>query len=160
MLLGVHHTAIATCDIERLADFYCDVLGMTRLVETAWSDSPETDAIVGLPGSAARVMLLGIGNQCLEMFEYSTPQARPGDPDRPVCDAGFTHLCLAVDDIDAEYERLRTAGMRFHAPPTRPVGDTALRVAYGRDPDGNVIELLEVIGDTPFDYVAAPTRWR
>jgi len=31
--------------------------------------------------------------------------------------------------------------MRFHCPP-QDVGD--LRATYGRDPDGNVVELLEV----------------
>jgi hypothetical protein len=60
---------------------------------------------------------------------------------RPVCDHGITHLCLNVTDIDKEYERLNAAGMRFHCPPQH-MG--ALKATYGRDPDGNVVELLEV----------------
>jgi catechol 2,3-dioxygenase-like lactoylglutathione lyase family enzyme len=60
---------------------------------------------------------------------------------RPVCDHGITHICLDVVDIDTEYERLRAAGMTFHCPPQ---GVGALRATYGRDPDGNVVELLEV----------------
>ena len=39
-----------------------------------------------------------------------------------------------------EYQRLRDAGMRFHSPPL-DAGPT--RCCYGRDPDGNVVELLE-----------------
>ena len=42
--------------------------------------------------------------------------------------------------IDGEYQRLRDAGMRFHSPPL-DAGPT--RCCYGRDPDGNVVELLE-----------------
>ena len=46
-----------------------------------------------------------------------------------------------VTDIAAEYARLKAAGMVFHCPPQTRSG---LRVTYGRDPDGNVVELLEV----------------
>jgi predicted enzyme related to lactoylglutathione lyase len=62
-------------------------------------------------------------------------------------------LCLEVTDIDAEYTRLCAAGMLFHCPPQR-VGDS-LRVTYGRDPDGNVIELLEASPDSGLAIVSA-----
>ena len=51
------------------------------------------------------------------------------------------HFCLQMTDIDAEHARLKAAGMVFHCLPQARSG---LRVTYGRDPDGNVIELLEV----------------
>ena len=60
---------------------------------------------------------------------------------RPVCDHGITHICLDVADIDAEYERLKSAGMMFRCPPQ---GMGGLRATDGRDPDGNVVELLEL----------------
>ena len=62
-----------------------------------------------------------------------------------MCDHGITHLCLDVSDIDAEYARLKGAGMRFHCPP-QDLG--AARATYGRDPDGNVVELQEVMEPT------------
>ncbi len=48
-----------------------------------------------------------------------------------------------MTDLDAEYERLKAAGMRFHCPP-QAIG-IDVRTTYGRDPDGNVIELQEVL---------------
>ncbi|HJP36347.1 MAG TPA: VOC family protein, partial [Gammaproteobacteria bacterium] len=72
---------------------------------------------------------------------------------RPVCDHGITHLCLQVSDIDAEYERLKAAGMVFHCPP-QAVGD-AIHATYGRDPDGNVVELLEISGASDMSIIAA-----
>jgi catechol 2,3-dioxygenase-like lactoylglutathione lyase family enzyme len=159
MILGVHHTAIATHDIERLYEFYSSLFGMTKLVDDGWSDAEALDQIVGLPNSAARFMLLNAGNQCLELFQFSSPEPGEGSPNRPVCDPGFTHICFAVKNIDAEYERLSNAGMRFHAPPMI-AGDRPLRATYGRDPDGNVIELLEIVGEIPFDYAPTTPRWR
>jgi hypothetical protein len=36
---------------------------------------------------------------------------------RVVCDHGFTHACVDAIDIDAEYERLKAAGMTFRCSP-------------------------------------------
>ena len=57
-------------------------------------------------------------------------------------DHGITHICLDVTDIDEEYERLKAAGMLFHCPP-QDVGD-GVRCTYGCDPDGNIVEIVEV----------------
>jgi len=159
MILGMHHTAIATADIDKLSKFYCDVIGLRKIAEDGWANVPELDSIVGLKNSAARFMLLSAGNQLVELFEFSSPAGRPGDPNRPVNDQGFTHICFVVDDIDAEYERLVAAGMPFFAPPVK-AGDRPLRATYGRDPDGNVVELLQIVGDTPFNYLPTTPRWR
>jgi catechol 2,3-dioxygenase-like lactoylglutathione lyase family enzyme len=59
-----------------------------------------------------------------------------------VCDHGITHIALDVRDIHAEYERLSAAGMRFHCPPLDMGG---IKATYGRDPDGNVVELQEIL---------------
>jgi catechol 2,3-dioxygenase-like lactoylglutathione lyase family enzyme len=142
MILGIHHTAISTSDIERSLQFYRDLLGFKEVFSSKWDIGTEvTDKIVGLKDSSARVVMLRAGNACVELFQYVTPEPKLGDMNRPVCDHGITHLCLQVADIDAEYTRLKAAGMRFHCPP-QDIG--GLRATYGRDPDGNVVELLEV----------------
>ena len=95
----------------------------------------------------------------IEMFEFSSPPGKAADCNRPVCDEGYTHFCLDVTDIDVEYHRLADAGMRFNAPPAppaRPVRRGSVRSAYGRDPDGNVIELLERLHpDSPLNLSLA-----
>lgn len=148
MIRAIHHVAISTPDLDRLIAFYRDVIGMDLVKVTGWErGSDEVDTIVGLPGSSARVAKLKLGNAYLELFQYLTPEGESQDPDRPVNNHGYTHFCLDVVDIDAEYERLSTAGMRFHCPPPPATkqGPGAQRATYGRDPDGNVIELQELI---------------
>jgi len=151
MIRGIHHVAIATGDIDRLVAFYRDIIGMTVMRESQWAaGSDRIDAIVGLKGSSARTVTLGVGNAYLELFEYATPAGAPQDPNRPVADHGYTHFCLDVVGIDAEYERLVAAGMRFHCAPPQAstIGRGGLRSTYGRDPDGNVVELQEIMDDT------------
>lgn len=155
MINGLHHTAIATHDIERLVAFYCDVVGFELVTRGGWDAGHlDIDAMVGLAASSARVVMLQAGNSFLELFEYQTPRGEPPVSDRPVNACGFTHIGLNVSDIDAEYDRLGKAGVRFHHVPIDLGG---LRAAYARDPDGNVFELVEVMSrEHPFRLAAAP----
>ena len=142
MIRGIHHTAISTPDLERSLRFYRDLLGFEEIFSSGWKRGAETaDKITGLHDSSAQVVMLKAGNAFIEIFQYSSPLASQGDPNRPACDHGITHLCLDVNDIQAEYERLKASGMAFHCPPQGMGGVIA---TYGRDPDGNIVELLEV----------------
>lgn len=144
MIRGVHHTAISTSNLERALGFYRDLLGFRVVFEFAWPAGTEVaDRITGLQRSSARAVMLRAGNAFVELFQYESPTPKPGDPCRPVADHGLTHICLDVVDLDAEYQRLREAGMTFHCPPQEIGMD--VRTTYGRDPDGNVIELQEIL---------------
>jgi len=107
MIKGIHHTAISTGGIERALRFYKDLLGFEELFAFEWKvGSKSVDQIVGLKDSSSKVVMLKAGNACVDLFQYATPEPKPGEPNRPVCDHGITHLCLQVEDIDGEYERL------------------------------------------------------
>jgi catechol 2,3-dioxygenase-like lactoylglutathione lyase family enzyme len=144
MIRGIHHTAISTGNLDRALAFYRDLLGFPVISEFTWPAGTEpADRITGLKNSAARAAMLRAGNAIIELFQYESPTPRSGDPRRPVCDHGITHICLDVQDLDGEYERLKAAGMTFHCPP-QDLG-MGIKTTYGRDPDGNVIELQEVL---------------
>lgn len=149
MILGFHHAAIATTNLARMLDFYRTMLGFELITEQSWmAGSERHDILTGLSGSSARYAVLRLGHAYLELFEYLSPVPVPNDPDRPVSDAGLTHIAVAVDDIDAEFARMSEAGVRFHCPPG-PKGP--YRATYGRDPEGNVFELIEISDPThPF----------
>ena len=143
MIRGLHHVAIATNDVERMLAFYRDLLGLEVGVDYTWPDGTGgADQITALPHSSARHIMLRNGNAYFEIFQYFSPQPAQGDPARRVCDPGITHLCFDVVDLDGEYERLSNAGMTFHCPPQDVA--PSVRTTYGRDPDGNVVELQEV----------------
>ena len=141
-IIGFHHAAISTPNLERLVAFYRDVFGFETVFEFEWAGVDAFDRMLAVKGTAARVAMLRTGNSFLEFFEFSSPTPKPQDPERPVIDHGFTHICVAVDDAVAECARLESLGVRLHCPVIKsglPVAGT-----YGRDPDGNVFEILEV----------------
>lgn len=148
MIRGIHHVALSTPDLDRLIAFYVDGLGFEVVMEAQIAQRPIVDQMIGLDGVEFRQAMLKAGNCYVEVFEYTSPTPVPKDPNHPASNHGYTHFCLDVVDIDAEYERLSAAGMTFHRPPPtldEIGGSGALRAIYGRDPDGNIIELQEVL---------------
>lgn len=141
MIIGFHHAAISTPNLKRCVEFYTGVIGC----EVAWTfewdaGSADADAMTGLTNSAASAAMLKLGETHLEIFEYSSPAPTHRRELRPVNEHGITHVCLLVTDLQSEYERMSAAGMRFHSP---PLEQDSGYVIYGRDPDGNVVELIE-----------------
>ena len=153
MIRGIHHVALNTANLERLVAFYRDVLGFTEVVRSGWADNALIDEIVGVQGSTAKQVILRAGNCHLEIFQYDRPAAREGGPLR-ACDRGYTHFCLDVTDIQQEYERLTRAGMKFHR---APVDFGEIKATYGRDPDGNIIELQETTDEQAFSMARLGT---
>ena len=152
MIRGLHHTSITTGDRDRLVAFYRDLLGFEVVSQSEWAGgNAVADAIFDLKDSAVKMAMLRTSNAYLEIFEFANPQGRAADPARPVCDQGVTHLCLCVTDIQGEYQRLSAAGMRFHCPPQGAGGVGG--ATYGRDPDGNIIELIEPDPSSVFAYL-------
>ncbi len=148
---GLHHVALSTHDIERLCGFYVDVMGFEVVSRGGWEGSPRHDLIVGLAGSATRTAMLRAGNLYLEIFQYSAPPPRDLGPSQPN-DVGYTHMCLDVTDIVAEHARLSAGGMTFNGPP-QFMREGAIATVYGRDPDGNIVEIQEVMGEAiPFKF--------
>ncbi len=141
MIHGIDHTALSVPDMDKALDFYSGVLGFEVLMNFAWpSGAKPLDDLVGLPDSASKVAMLKLGDAKLEIFQYQNPEGKAQDADRPVCDHGIIHLCLAVSDIRDEYTRLEAAGVRFNSEPIDMGKETCV---YGRDPFGNVLELIE-----------------
>lgn len=149
VILGLHHASITTGNLDRLRAFYCDQFGFEAVMETAWNGGNRTaDKIFGLTDTAVRMVMLRTANAFLELFEFAHPQSPARGPERPVHYQGITHICIAVTDLDAEYVRLVAAGMLFNSAPQDVPG--LCRAVYGRDPDGNLIELIEPDPAGPF----------
>ena len=139
MILGLHHAAIAVPSIEQALTFYCDLLGFEVAMQ---ADLPAgidvmADAL-GIGDSEFKVRMIKKGNSCIELFEFG--QSLPGEEARPPNKIGITHIALVSDAIEEDYQQLADNGVSFNS---ALFGGAPGRFAYGRDPFGNVIELLE-----------------
>jgi len=138
MIQGVHHPALSVPDMEEALSFYCGLLGF-EVVMNADLPAGLMERPFGLDRAACKVRMIAKGGTCIELFEFEDAPA--GDPGRPVNQHGIAHIALASDDVPADHARLAAAGVVFNTPPQ---GESPQQWCYGRDPFGNVIELLEV----------------
>ena len=145
-LEGIHRFAISAADTERSVALYRDVLSFEDLYESGWeAGSPIADRLMGLIDCAGKSTGLRLGN--IDIFEFLSPTPKPIDPNRKVVDHGANHIAFHVVDILALCERLEAKGMFFHGPPVSM--GKGIDVVYGKDPDGNVIEFMELGDDHP-----------
>lgn len=145
--------AVHVRDLDRMVAFYRDAFGFEVVGEPfGWEKDAFIDKIVDVPNSAARGAMLRAGTCYLEMFQYSAPTGtdRPLDPQ----DKGYTHFCVDATDIEAEFTRLRGLGMTFNQDGPIDVGH--VKTIYGRDPEGNLIEIQQTAPNCDFPLSALP----
>lgn len=137
------HVGFSVMDIDRSVDWYTFLLEAPPTVRKEW-DVEYVSRVVGYPGVALSVALWQLpGETVLELLQYKHP--KPGRVDMETYNAGSAHLCLIVDDLAAEFERLRGhAQFRHPTPVDVPAGHYAGgKSCYLRDPDGISIELVQ-----------------
>ena len=133
-----HHFAVTVSDLDRAVTFYRDVLHLDVL--TRFSVGGEAFATgVGIEGASADFAHMDAGDARVELVEY-TPEGDAVD-ESDLNQPGGTHLGLEVDDLDAVYESL-PEDVEPLAPPQKTESGT--RVMFVRDPDGTLVELLEL----------------
>jgi catechol 2,3-dioxygenase-like lactoylglutathione lyase family enzyme len=108
-------------DVRAAVDFYTTHLGFTVALDAA-------PAFADVRRGPLRLLLSGPAS--------SGARATPDD----AATAGRNRIHLIVDDLDAEIDRLRTAGVAFRSDPVSGPGGRQILVA---DPSGNLVELFQ-----------------
>lgn len=155
MILGMHHAAIRVTDVERSTRFYRDTLGLELIGEYDIYE-PKLAAMLGVKETPRLLVKFfqtrGDGPRTvIEMLYYISP-AETALPKSALHQKfandyiGCCHICLAVADIENTYQELRAKGVAFNQPPTEfeLQGVGKIRMTYFRDPDGILLELLEM----------------
>lgn len=136
---GLHHVGVSVRNMDASIHFYCDLLGW-KLLRRCGFGSSEMDRITNLRGARGEVAMIQMGRGCLELFQFTEPGAKGNPSSRQVSDHGISHFSVSVRNLREVFKRLVSCGVEFHCEPQQ-FGDTL--ATYLRDPDGNVVELLE-----------------
>ena len=140
MITGIGHVAFRVTDLGRALNFYCDILGFREAFRLDREGEP----------SPWIVYLQIAPGHFIELFPGSDkvgPQ-----PDR---DAGYNHYCLVVDYIGATVRQLKARGYQSDSEPTKGLDNNYQYWII--DPDGNRIELMQIMAESP--HAAADARW-
>jgi catechol 2,3-dioxygenase-like lactoylglutathione lyase family enzyme len=163
VLTGVWHYSFHVRDLDVSIGFYAGLLGMD-LVHRQEQANAYTSRLVGYPDARLLVAQLRlpaaptgtVSSHTLELVEYVVPRPAPVPLERAL--PGTGHLAFAVDDIAAEHDRLRAAGVRFVSPPNAITAgvNTGGWACYFVDPDGITLELVQ----PPASSTTSPTEER
>lgn len=124
--------------------FYQNLLGL----QVWWDqieDGPVVEAITGVPGVRLHtVKLKAPEGGSVELLQYlNTPSPVP--PQTTSNTVGCNHVAMQVGNLDELYREAVAAGIVFNCPPAMTPGGKA-KVTYCRDPEGVILELVEILG--------------
>lgn len=142
---GLDHIGFSVSDLDRSIAFYTLLLGREPVLRRHYPEE-YVARVVGYDQIDMDAAFFEIGDSgvVLELLEYREPPSARVDVE--TYNVGNAHLCLIVNDLQAEYDRLTPHGIRFRSetPVDIPIGPyTGGKACYLRDPDGISIELLE-----------------
>jgi len=118
MIKGLRGATTWSEDLNNLLPFYRDLLGLPVAIQ--------------IPGF---VVLGERGAPTLALGTHSEVRGHNADSARHM-------VGLGSDDVDADWKRLAAAGVEFVE---RPTDYGELRIATLKDPEGNLIQLLQPI---------------
>jgi methylmalonyl-CoA/ethylmalonyl-CoA epimerase len=131
MIKRIHHLGIAVGQLDEAARCYETVLGT------------ESGGAHDVPSARTTAQFFTVGESRIELLA-------PMDDDSPVArhlanrGPGLHHICLEVDDLEAEVARMREAGMRFVTEDIQP-GAHGSRIIFlhPKSTGGVLIELQQ-----------------
>jgi len=128
MHLAIEHIAVPTPDPAALKSWYERVLGAREIFNNG--QNPPT-CLIALPGGG--------------WFEIYAAEGLPQNRDNNKL-AGFRHIALRVDSLEAAKTELEKRGVKFHEE-IRPAAGGG-RVLFFADPEGNLLHLVERPGNS------------
>lgn len=161
----IFHVGVNCRDMNESLKFYTDNMGLSATPVTIPdhlrdSYDPAIKKIMGLPleGDVDFIPYFLTGDETedatfIDFIEWSSPRSN-GVPYQSLNNVGIARVALLVDDIDSMYEQLIAAGVDCLSEPktvtAQPSGAQFRCVAF-RDPDGSVMEYVQVQLPTPAD---------
>lgn len=137
MIKGIGHVAFNVKDMEKTISFYENSLGFKKAFEIHREETGEPWIVYMYAG----------GNQFIELFYGATKDIPYKDEN-----AGFFHLCVAVDDIHEIWDRLVKTNAPLDDAPKQ--GADFNWQCWTHDPDGVKIELMQLCeGSLQMNYL-------
>ncbi len=133
MITGIGHVAFRISNLEKSLDFYCNKLGFREAfrLEQEGKPSPWIVYIQIAPGHFIELFPIAAS----ETLASTNPES------------SYSHFCLLVDDLAATLRDLAARGLEV---PGSPIQGRDHNWQYWiKDPDGNAIELMQIMPTSP-----------
>src|SRR5262245_3067004 len=135
--------AFSVVNLDRTRGWYRDMLGFVPSGGTNDFGNPFGSWVQGLPNVdvVCKWMVDQQDFLQLEMFEFKSPVPKPRPKDWGPHVSGYTVTGFHVSNFDERLRSLRSAGVQTLT--EAPIGAPGSRRIGIRDPEGNIVELME-----------------
>lgn len=142
MICNIHHFGITVKNFDAMVAFYRNAFGFEMAGEELDFKKLKAERTGSTSPSqlGMRAVMMKAGNCFLEIMH-----APIGDLVSDSKPHGYVQMCVEVENIDQEYIKLKNLGVTFRQP--APVDFGYLKAVTGEDPEGNQIELEQMVRD-------------
>jgi glyoxylase I family protein len=141
MITEFLHVGISVRDLNETAMFFREVMGMKEEYRTI-NEGERISRVVGVENAHMDVCVLRKGAVRIELLEYKNNRAKSKIDYKPQDEPGLVHIAYLVDDVNSEYERLKSLGYEGYAPPM-VARENGPKITYVKGPDNVIIELFQ-----------------
>jgi catechol 2,3-dioxygenase-like lactoylglutathione lyase family enzyme len=127
--MRIYVTSVLVDDQEKALKFYTEVLGFVKKVEVPLGEALWLTVVSAEDPEGTQLLLEPDGHPAVGPFK------------RALVEDGIPFTSFAVDDVEREYDRLRSAGVRFTQEPLEMGGVTT---AVFDDTCGNLILIIQL----------------
>lgn len=133
---------IAVRDLAHMRHFYEQVLGFAFVSEIAVPAAHSRRAAMHEAGYTVVRLQTAYGER-IKLLAPAQPPAPQAAPAYILDKANATYLTFIVDDIQAVIDRLHAAGVTFLTGTQRVEVRAGTYLSFCRDPEGNVLEIVQ-----------------
>jgi catechol 2,3-dioxygenase-like lactoylglutathione lyase family enzyme len=127
--MRIYVTSVLVDDQKQALDFYTNVLGFTKKTDIPLGDASWLTVVSPEQPDGTELLLEPSGHPAAKPFKNA------------LVEDGIPFTSFSVDDVQAEFDRLRSKGVRFTQEPTEMGGVT---MAVFDDTCGNLIQIVQL----------------
>jgi catechol 2,3-dioxygenase-like lactoylglutathione lyase family enzyme len=132
-----HHISLSVADLDVALPWYQEALGLEEVVERYELPEPPVRTAVLQARNGLRVELIErAGSVRPRVFDDALDATSI---------QGYGHWAIEIEDLDRAFGHLTSLGARAVSSPA-PAVRPGSRFAYVRDPEGNLLELIQPAG--------------
>ena len=143
MILETRHVGIVVDDMNKSLAFWRDVMGL-EVAADFWEQGEFIDTVQHLKGVKLHMIKLKAPDG--SMIELLKDESHPTPPParNSMCDRGIRHIAFTVGNVQQSWDTLREHACEVLSPPVI-APDGKARLFFARDPEGNLLEIVEVL---------------
>ena len=151
MIKEVRHVGITVTNMKKSLEFYQNILGL-KIQREMNESGKHIDNMLSMENVLVNTIKMCINDETtlIELLEFKSHPQKSNNSN--ISTIGTSHFALTVDNLDNIYKKLIENNIKFNSTPQFSP-DGYAKVSFCYDPDGTLIELVQVLNSTVVEKI-------